>query len=236
MNFSTYKFRCHGLGNLLTDPRSKVDPFVGKHKTPAAQLLSETTKTYLKELWIKEVFDRERIITTKQTAKGIECETDSLELVEKVLGKKYFKNIKEYTNDHLAGIPDVVDTDFVLDIKTSWDIWTFANVEEDAARKTYYGQLLGYMLLTGKKKAKLAYCLVNLPESFIYDEFRKLVYQGAVPDNEDGEAVVRKMYTYDDIAPEKKVKTFEFELDEEIAEKLINRINIARFYMNALEL
>ncbi len=225
MDFSTYKFRCHGLGNLLVDPRSKTEP------------LSETTKTYLKELWIQEMFGREKIISTKYMAKGISCETDSVQLVEKVLNKTYFKNQKEFTNDLLAGIPDVIDSEFVLDIKTSWDIWTFAAVDEDSARKAYYGQLLGYMLLTGKTKAKLAYCLTNTPEDQISYEMYKLKVSGAIKDdNEEEEAKARSNFIFDDIAQEKRVKIYDFEIDEEIVNKLTERIRLSREYMSTLSL
>lgn len=224
-DFLTYKFRCHGLGNLLVDPRSKTEP------------LSETTKTYLKELWIKETYGREKIISTKYMAKGIACETDSVHLVEKVLGKTYFKNQKEFTNDYLAGIPDVIDTDFVLDVKTSWDIWTYASVDADDARKTYYGQLLGYMLITGKTKAKLAYCLVNTPEEQIEYEMHKLKVSGAIKDgNDEEEAKARQNFIFDDIPAEKRVKIYDFELDEEILHKLVERITLSREYMNTLSL
>lgn len=225
-DFLNYKFRCSGLVNLLPDPKTKSEP------------LSETTKTYLKEIWIAEVYGREKIITSKQMEKGIICETDSIELVEKVTGKKYFKNQKTYENEFIIGTPDI-DTnsdDFIIDIKTSWDIWTFSNVDEKYARKMYLPQILGYMALREKRKGKISFCLVNLPEHLIYDEFRKMVYQGAVPDNEEGEAIVRKMYTYDDIPDKDKVKIFDFEFDDEMHEKLIERIKTARFYMNSLEL
>lgn len=225
MDFTQYKFRCHGLGNLLVDPRSK------------SEALSETTKTYLKELWIKEMYQREKYISTKYMAKGIACETDSVQLVEKVLGKTYFKNQKELTNDYLAGIPDVIDTDFVLDIKTSWDIWTFAAVDEATARKTYYGQLLGYMLLTGKTKAKLAYCLVNTPEEQISYEMYKLKVSGAIKDgNNEEEAKARMNFIFDDIPAENRIKTYDFEIDEEVKTKLLDRIVAAREYMNTLSL
>jgi len=224
MDFSNYKFRCHALGNLLVNSRSKDE------------LLSETTKTYLKEAWIKEVFDREKIITTKYMDKGIACETDSLELVEKVLGKKYFKNQKEFSNEYIAGIPDVVDAELVVDVKTSWDIWTFASVDEAKARSTYYAQLLGYMWLTGKTKAKLAYCLVNTPEEQIEYEMYKLKVSGAIKDTEEEIAQARMNFIFDDIPEEKRLKTYDFEIDPETQTKLIERIKLAREYMSTLSL
>lgn len=223
-DFLNYKFRCSGLANLLVDPRSKSEP------------LSDTTKTYLKELWIKEVFGREKIIQTKQMAKGIACETDSIGLVEKVLGKKYFKNQKTLENEYLTGTPDIIDADFVLDIKTSWDLWTFAGIDEDCAKKTYYAQLLGYMVLTGKTKAKLAYCLPNVPEEQIQNELYYLKITGAIKDTSEDETKARANYIFDDIPEERRVRVYDFEMEKEILNKLAERIKAARFYMNSLDL
>lgn len=54
MNFSTYKFRASSLPKLLLEGRNKDG-------------LSETLKAYLRELWIRETFQRERIITIELT-------------------------------------------------------------------------------------------------------------------------------------------------------------------------
>lgn len=223
-DFSNYKFRCSGLPYLLTDPRSK------------SEALSETTKTYLRELWIQEMFNREKLVSTKYMTKGIACETDSLELFEQVNGKRYFKNKKELENDHLKGTPDVIDSDLVIDIKTSWDIWTFASVDESTAKKTYYGQLLGYMILTGKDKAQLAYCLVNTPEEQISYEMYKLKVSGAIKDTEEDETRARANFIFDDIDPKLRIKVFDFQRDIEVENKLIERIEASREFMNNLSL
>lgn len=224
-DFLQYKFRCSGLVNLLVDPRSKTEP------------LSATTKTYLKDIWIKETYDRERPTpTSKAMEKGIACETDSIELIEKVTGEKYFKNSKHFDNEYIKGTPDVITPKILRDIKTNWNIWTFAAVDEKYARDTYFPQVLGYMALTNKKTAIIDFALVNLPEHMIFDEFRKMVWQGIVKEDEEGEAHVRKLYTYDDIPAEKRIKSFTFEWDQEMYDKIVERIKVARFYMNSLEL
>lgn len=223
-DFSNYKFRCSGLGNLLTDPRLKTEP------------LSETTKTYLKEIWIKETFGREKYISTKYMDKGISCESDSLDLVKTVSGKTFFKNQKTLENEYIIGTPDVIDDLFVIDIKTSWDIWTFGAVEKNSAKKTYYGQLLGYMILTGKKFSKLSYCLVNTPEEIISYEMYKLKASGAIRDIPEEEEKARANYIFDDIDPQKRIKVFDYEREEVIEKKLIERIKASREYLNNLSL
>src|SRR5690606_38324505 len=103
-------------------------------------------------LWIKEVFDREKYDTVnKYTNKGIACESDSLDLVQKVTGEAYFKNQKQYENEWIIGTPDVVNSENVIDIKTSFNIWSFANADEKYAQKSYFYQLLGYMWLCEKE-------------------------------------------------------------------------------------
>lgn len=224
MNFNNYKFRCHALGNLLVNPKLK------------SEILSETTKTYLRELWIKEVYGRERYIATKYMDKGIACESDSLDLVKTVTGKTHFKNQKELSNEYIAGIPDVIDTDVIIDIKSSWDLWTFSAVTEDKAKKDYFGQLLGYMWLTDKKISRLAYCLVNTPEDQISYELYKLKASGAIRDIIEDEEKARINYIFDDIEPEKRIKLYEFAFDEEVQNKLITRIEASREFMKGLSL
>ena len=224
--FDNYKFRCSGLGNLLIDPRNKNEQ------------LSESSKTYLRELWIKEVYDREKYIVSKYLDKGIAVESDSLELIKTVTGKTYFKNQKRFENDYVIGTPDVdgKNEDSFLDVKSSWDIWTFSAVTEDTAKKTYYGQLLGYMWLLDKKKASLAYCLVNTPQEIIQYELYKLKLSGAIKDTPEDEENALKNYIFDDIEPKERIKMYDFELEEEIQSKLIERIIFARDYMNGLSL
>lgn len=224
MNFDTYKFRCSGLVNLLPNPIKK------------GEVLSETTKTYLRELWIKEVYGREKLIATKYMDKGIACESDSLDLVKEVIGETYFKNNKTLENEFITGTPDVIASEFVRDIKSSWDLWTFAAVDESKARKDYLSQLVGYMWLTGKEKAYLDYCLVNTPEEIISYETYKLKASGAIKDTAEGEEKARINYVFDDIEPEKRLKTFAFEMDLEMQTKLTERILLSREYMNQLSL
>ncbi len=223
MDFTNYKFHCSSLGNLLVDSRTK-------------EALSETTKTYLKELWIAEMYSRKKVISTKYTSKGIAVESDSLDLVKAATGKIYFKNQKTYENEFIVGTPDVENKndDFILDIKSSWDIWTFGAVSAASAKKCYYGQLLGYMMLTGKSKAKLAYCLVNTPEDQVQYEIYKLKVSGAIKEDEEDKARIN--FIFDDIPAKERIKLYDFELEAEIKDKVIERIKLAREYMQTISL
>lgn len=221
INWDTYKFHPSGLSNLMTNSRKKDEA------------LSETSKSYLQELWINEVWGREKseMVGNKYTQKGIMCETDSLELVEKVTGKRYFKNQTRFENDYIIGTPDVTKPD-LIDIKTSWDLFTFMAVNEDTARKDYYTQVLSYMWLLGHTSASIFYCLVNTPEIIKSDEMYRLSFK--LPEEE-----IKKYennYIFDDIPEKERIKLFHFNYDEAIIEQIKVKIIVAREYLKNIKL
>lgn len=226
-NFTDYKFRPSSLGKLMTNGRSKSDP------------LGETCKAFLRDIFIEVKYDRTKDITNKFMEKGTMVEEDSLDLITKHYGELYIKNKKKYSNDLIAGTPDIILKEKIIDIKSSWDIWTFAGA--DGSNKDYYWQLQGYMLLTGRKHADLVYCLNDSPDPFIYDEFRKTCWKRGIIDLESQEAAeleayIRFQMTYSDITPAERIKVFNFEYNEEDIAKLEEKVKIAREYLATLSL
>jgi len=197
------------------------------------EALSETAKTYLQEIYIKEVWGREKsdMVGNRYTQKGIMCETDSLELIEKVTGKKYFKNQKTLENEWIVGTPDVTGQDLV-DIKTSFDLWTFSKTDEKQAIQDYYYQMLGYMNLLNKTTAVIAYCLVNTPEIIITDELYRLSFK--LPEDQIDQ--YRKNYIFDDIPEKMRIKMFDVSYNEEDYQKVKEKILFSREYLNTLSL
>lgn len=217
VDWSQYKFHCSGLGNLMTSSRKK------------GELLSETTKAYLRELYIKEVWGREKtdMLANKYTQKGIACETDSIALLQKYTKITYFKNQKTLSNEYVVGTPDII-VPTLIDVKTSWDIFTFASVDEDRASKDYGYQLLGYEWLTGHKKASLAYCLVDTPDDMMTDELYRLSFK--IP--EDQVDLYRHNYKFSDIPETIRVKKYDFIYDEALVEELKGKIIAGREYLS----
>jgi hypothetical protein len=222
IDFSQYKFRCSGLSNLMVEPRKKTET------------LSETTKSYLRELWIKETFGRDKGYQTisKYTKKGTMVESDSLDLVETVTGEKYFKNLETLENNWIKGTPDLILDGKIIDIKSSWDLWTFSAVTQDQARKDYFWQLLGYMWLTGKPTSELIYSLVTVPEPLQTDEIYRLSFLLG----EDEAEKQRINFTFDDIDPKLRIKQFNFDFNQELADQLKSRVEASRMYMESLTL
>lgn len=223
VDFSNYKFRCSGLKHLMTEPKTKAEREAGG--------LSQTTKTYLMDIYIKEVFGRERPeVISGATTKGTIVESDSLDLVKQVCGENYFKNKQHYENDWIKGTPDVVTKgDLVVDIKSNFDLWTFSKADADV----YRWQILGYMILTGKKHGRIDFCLVNTPEEVMFDEVRKLSWR--MPEDE-AEELVRKNHTFDDIPAELRLKQYHFDYDENLASMVAGKVVAAREYLKNLSL
>jgi hypothetical protein len=193
------KFRASQLGKLMTEPRSK------------SEVLSQTAKSYLEELAIEKMYGVKKDFSNKYTEKGNLCENQSLQLIDPFMQK----NQHNFQNEWITGTPDVVEADFVLDVKTSWNIWTFPSFETEIPTKDYFYQLQAYMWLTERVHAKLCYCLVNTPEELI----------GYEP---------VEWHNFDHMPIEKRVKTFEFDLDLSVIEKFKQKCEVASEYFEKL--
>lgn len=206
-------------------------------KTFHPEKLSKTATTFLRSIYIAEVFGREEIIDSKYLEKGRYSEEASLDLLTKVDGKLYLKNQKRLENEFLTGEPDVATEDKVIDIKTCWDIWTFS--AKDRCGKDYMWQLLGYMALTGKKRAEVVYTLVDTPVWLVARAVGKQSYLANLEEGSEAqielEEQIEKNMTYGDIDPKLRVKRFDVEHSEERVERLQQRIEAARDHLNKLE-
>lgn len=206
------KFRCSSLGRLMTNGRGKDS-------------LGETAKEYIREAWIKEKYGRYPFISTKPMQKGNDCEEDSLTLYTRVSGDLLIKNEDNLTNEWITGTPDALGEDYVLDIKTPYNIFNF--MKNDLS-SLYEWQLRGYMMLTDKPRAILAYCLVDMPTEMAE---RELMYL----EGRDYETV-EKLCFYSDIPEEERVKTFIIERDLEKEEQIVARVKEARIFAESLTL
>ena len=224
VNFNDYKFHPSSVKKLMTNGRKKGEEF------------GETAKSFLKDIYIQEVFGRKKDIQTKEMKKGTLCENEALELIEQVTKQKYFKNHKTLENEFLIGTPDVITPDMIIDIKNAWDIWTFGSVTQASVTADYYYQLLCYMQLTGLRKAQINYCLVDTPEELISGEMYKLSYQFPHLSQEELEERFLNWFVNSDIEPEKRLKVYEFEFCEEDWLKVEQKIIKGREYLEGITL
>lgn len=225
MNGQDVKFRCSSLGHLMTESRKKGD-------------ISETVKKHLCDIYVRRVWGKEKDTFTKYTNKGIMVEEDSLTLFSRHQGGKLFvKNKDTLSNEFIQGTPDIVTKDEVIDIKSSWDAFTFKKASM-ALNDMYYWQLQGYMWLTGKKSARLAYCLINTPSVIVEGEKRKLYYQMGIIDDSDKDFVLaceelERNHTFDNIPMNERVIIWEIPFDQDAIDRLQSRIEECRAWMDA---
>ena len=219
-------FRASQTGKLMTNARS-------------GNGLSETTKTYLNEVFIEQFFGIKKDIHSKYIAKGLQVEESSLDLFAKVSDEVYFKNEQLFKNDFIMGTPDIITDDMVIDLKSSWSLFTFFEAKNSPLNKMYYWQLQSYMALTGKDKAQLVYCLIDTPFQLIEDEKRKLMWKMGLidesPECEEAFDEIEKSHSFSHIPDENRTFTISIDRNNSDIELLYDKVKICRKYINNLK-
>ena len=143
---------CH---KLMTNPRSKSDE------------LSETTKTWLKELAIEEMLGLRKIIDAKPMIKGVLCKDDSIDLYNTVMETHFTQNSITRQHYGFRGRPDLLSEQCAMKIVTSWDASTFPFFRDEVSKQVKKGgydwQCRVYMMLFDINTAVVSYCLVDTP-------------------------------------------------------------------------
>lgn len=213
MNLPEFKIRCSAIGQIMTNSRTKGQ-------------LSKTAQSYV-ETWIKEqIYKRRKVITTKYMDKGNMVENESISFAGRVLNSDITKNEQRYENELLIGTPDVITEDYVIDVKNSWDCFTFPLFYENVPNKDYFYQAQGYMALTGLSHYKLIYTLLDTPDSLIEREFKyasELHYDTFAKD-----------YRYSEIDEAYRIRIFEIERDDDVIDAINGRVIECREYINNL--
>lgn len=250
MDANSIKFRCSSLGYIMTEPRSKTE------------ILSETCKTHLVDVFISHKYGRREDISGKHLDKGNEREEDSITLLSRVNRKFYKKNDIRLSNDFIQGECDVYEGEEItkathtLDTKTSWSAHTFFRSQNKKLDDMYFCQGQGYMWLTGATKHTVAYCLVNGTPKAIMDEKKKLLWSMSENDSAYKEKCkqieinhifnlgefINENPNFDldnsvadwnfDIPMNDRLFQFRFERDEDVIERFKKRIIDCREWMN----
>ena len=195
-----FKIRASAAGLLMTDPKKKSD------------LIAKTVKTQIHD-WLKEsIYGIRKEIETKYTNKGLMYEDAAIDKAIEWLDLPFaIKNTERRTDDWFTGEPDLIVGDTVIDIKNSWDCWTFPLFENELPTDNYFYQVQVYMHLFGLKKASVVYVLLNTPETFNTPEI-----------------------SYDNVDKKYRIKRYDFEFQPEVIDELKKRVLIARDYINTL--
>ncbi len=232
MNFNETLFRSSAIGDLMSDPKTKADKDAG--------LLSKTAQSYLIEVYISQKYGRDKDVQTKQMKKGIEVEQDSIDMLSKYLNKTLYKNEKRFTNDWIGGTPDIVLEDSIIDVKSSYDLWTLLGKIPNKLDSLYHWQMQSYMWLTGTKQAKVCYCLIDTPDSIIETEKYYLLKKMDVI-SEDSPDFVRECLKlehsmkFGDIPMNERILVFNVDRNEDDILKIQHKVEKAREFLFELE-
>ena len=219
------KIRCSAIGRIMTSPRSK------------GEVLSQTTKSYIKELVLEHKYGIRKEINSRYLDKGNMVENESIELTERVLDLDLIvKNESYFENEFICGTPDIIMGDTIIDVKSSWSAHTFPFfLDEELPNKDYYYQLQGYMALTGATKGMVVYCLINTPEEIVLDEIRRTSWSRHELDvTEETEAEVPQQHEFDHIPEVNRVKAYYIERNEDVIQAIYDRVNECKIYYDRL--
>lgn len=214
-----FKCRASASGDIMTNGRKKDE-------------MGATAKTHIQN-WVKsQLTGRNKEIESKYLKHGIINEDNGLLRASKYFGCEFTKNTEKLEDEHFTGEYDAKNGDLVIDIKCSWDEFTFPLFDENPP-KGYYNQLQVYMALTGLKKASLVFCLENHSEDEIDRLAQRLAWDSGEeePTMEYWNAAKAKL-THDHLPEWMRIKTFSFDRNEELIQSMRDRVEMARNYIN----
>ena len=214
-----FRISCSQIGKIMTKPRTGTG-------------LSETAKSYCKD-WIKQqLYSRRKSFTSKYTDKGNFVESQAIEYLESALGWDFaVKNETRRYSDLIEGECDVILQDRIIDLKCSYDCFTFPLFDTVIPEKDYEYQIQGYMYLYGKTKGEVIFSLMDTPEEVIQKEVRWKL----------GEEYTREQYEafyatfiYSGLPDDLRIKRFQFESDFELISAIEYKVLECRDYIKSL--
>ncbi|MDH2923972.1 hypothetical protein EV693_10368 [Nicoletella semolina] len=212
----TFKPRCSMLHQLMSEPKTKADKEAGK--------ISDTAKAAVREIAKFDLFGYSSFDGNKYTQKGIQLEDQAIKLSGFTRGLALKKNTERRENDWISGECDIYvpSRKLIIDTKCSWDIGShpfFADEAEAKAQKSGYDiQMQAYMWLWECEQAEIDFVLFPTPIDLIstYDNDEKLID------------------LVEQIPQHKRITTVTIKRDDEIIEKIKERVEAARHYYDKL--
>jgi hypothetical protein len=174
MDFSNTLIRASAFSKIMTEPKEKAAKDAGQ--------LSQTAKTYLKELYIEQLWGLSRDLQNKYCDKGKMVEPEMVTMLCRLDKQLYEKNEERIDSEYFTGIPDIFrgenirKADYLIDGKSSWSPWTFIAKMGEKLDKEYWTQMQIYFDLCNCDAGEISFCLISTPETIIMDEKRRLFY------------------------------------------------------------
>jgi hypothetical protein len=213
-----FKIRCSAIGNIMAKPKKKEE------------LISKTAQTYCKKWYKEQIYNRKEEVFSKYFDKGNMVEDNSIDFIAKYLDYgSLLKNERSYENEYMTGTPDLVTGDGVIEVKNSWNCFSFPLLEDKIPNINYFYQVQGYMKLTGLNKARLIYTLMDTPENLIEKEFQYNSDNNFLEYND-----FREKYMFSNVEHKYRIKIFEINYDKKVINEIIERVEKCREYLDKL--
>lgn len=237
IDWSLVKFRASSIHKLMTEPKSKEAKEKGE--------LSETTKTYLKEVYIDTIWGLSRDLQNKFCDKGKMVEEDMITMLSRMDKRLYLKNEERIEDDWFSGIPDIIagenlrKAEYLIDGKSSWSPWTFIAKMGEKLDPEWESQVKVYLHLCNCPAGEVSVCLLSTPDVLIMDEQRKAAYAMNALTTESPEYLkvaeeIEKNSRFDHIPMEQRRLRFPVQSDPEFIEKAKAKIEKSRIYLKDL--
>jgi hypothetical protein len=208
----------------------------GKKDTKSIGELSETAIKELVKIYVKEVYGRDKEITSKYIEKGLQVEEDSITLLSRVHMIPFFKNTERKSNEFITGEADIINPR-LIDTKSCWDLHTFMAHKISKLKKEYEYQINGYCDLYDFNEGSVGFCLIDTPSVLIEDEKRRTFYKMNVPTMENPEylevcsAIEREM-KFEDIPLKDRIHESVVKKNSETIDKVYERVPLWRQWLN----
>lgn len=178
--------------------------------------LSVGAKTYLRTLAKQVMYGVHFDVDVKYMRKGNACEQDGIDLLNKILFKRYVKNTTRIETDLMSGECDILQPDYIRDTKIAWSLQTFPATQEDAHDSDYEWQGRGYMHLYDRPLFYLDYLMVTTPEEMCsYEQLG--------------------IHEVDHINPELRKTTLTYTRDMELERKMLIKCREAQLYCEEVQ-
>lgn len=233
-------FRASSWGSLIAEPQAKADKEAGK--------LGLSCQKELLKIYRKVVYDwDEDGITTPAMEKGTTVQTESIEMYSKVTGHLFIENSDHLTNSHFCGTPDLYlgksihEADVVDDMKNSFLLSNFIDKTIESVTTAQKCQLNCYYDLSGASGGNIVHTLTSLPNEMFKKECQKLLWRMAndgeiateyAPEYIEAVEKLKKKFIYEHIPIEERVFIQPVPKDEELIEKMKNKVPILRQWLS----
>lgn len=207
--------------------------------------LSQTCIKYLLKRYAWEKYNKKSAALSSGYStvnKGNQLEDEGAELLSKHHKVKYIKPNSSCQNEYILGRCDLhtENKKVIVDIKTSWSIYSFLPNQVVKLDKRYWLQMQGYLDIYNADYGKVCYVLLNTPPHLVERERAKYTekYVFGEITKERYEEEIEKFdlsFSYDKIPLKRRIIEFEVKRCPEIFPIIYKRVEKCREWMNEFE-